>query len=85
MKLNDPTLFRQQAFINGEWIDSQNKETFDVTNPATTKVIGKVPDMGTNETKLAIESANAAWPAWRSKTALERSTKEQLPYSADPG
>ena len=74
MKLNDPTLFRQQAFINGKWIDSQDGTTFDVTNPATTEVIGKVPNMGVDETKQAIEGANSAWPAWRAKTALERST-----------
>lgn len=74
MKLNDPTLFRQQAFINGKWIDAHDGTTFDVTNPATTEVIGTVPNMGTDETRQAIEGANTAWPAWRAKTALERST-----------
>ncbi len=73
MKLNDPTLFRQQAFLNGQWIDSQDGTTFDVTNPATTEVIGKVPNMGADETRQAIEGANSAWPEWRAKTALERS------------
>ena len=28
--------------------------------------------MGAAETKRAIEAANAAWPAWRAKTAKER-------------
>ena len=74
MKLNDPTLFRQQAFINGKWSDSYDGTSFDVTNPATTEVIGSVPNMGANETKQAIEEANSAWPKWRAKTALERST-----------
>ena len=35
MKLNDSNLFRQQALINGEWLDANNGEVIDVTNPAT--------------------------------------------------
>ncbi|MCL4114709.1 UNVERIFIED_CONTAM: hypothetical protein GTU68_053588 [Idotea baltica] len=73
MKLNDDTLFRQQAYINGEWIDADNGETFEVTNPATNEVIGTVPNMGQAETLRAIEGANKAWPAWRAKTMFERS------------
>ena len=30
--------------------------------------------MGAAETRRAIEAANAAWPAWRKKTAKERAT-----------
>lgn len=74
MKLNDSSLFRQQAFINGEWLDADNISTFEVTNPATNEVIGTVPNMGADETRRAIEGANAAWPAWKTKTAAERST-----------
>ena len=73
MKLNDNSLFCQQAYINGEWCDSDNGKTFEVTNPATNEVIGTVPDMGQAETLRAIEAANAAWPAWRAKTMAERS------------
>lgn len=35
MQLNDPTLFRQQAMINGRWRDASSKETLAVTNPPT--------------------------------------------------
>ena len=73
MNLNDNTLFRQQAYVAGKWIDADNGETVDVTNPATNEVIGTVPDLGAAETKRAIEAANKAWPAWRAKTAAERS------------
>lgn len=72
MDLNDNDLFRQQAYINGEWVDADSGATFEVTNPATGEVIGVVPDMGAAETKRAIEAANAAWGAWRKKTAKER-------------
>lgn len=73
MKLNDNSLFRQQAYINGEWVDADNNETFDVNNPANNEIVGSVPNMGSAETQRAIEAANKAWPAWRAKTMAERS------------
>ena len=73
MKLNDSSLFRQQAYVDGKWIDADSGASFEVTNPATGEVIGTVPDLGAAETRRAIEAANNAWPAWRAKTAAERS------------
>ena len=73
MKLNDNSLFCQKAYINGEWLDADSGETFEVTNPATNEVIGTVPDMGAAETLRAIEAANKAWPLWKAKTMAERS------------
>lgn len=75
MQLKDAQLFRQQAYINGEWLDADNGQTIKVTNPATGEVIGTVPKMGTAETRRAIEAADKALPAWRALTAKERSTK----------
>ncbi|MGJ7550296.1 NADP-dependent succinate-semialdehyde dehydrogenase [Pseudomonas alloputida] len=75
MQLKDAQLFRQQAFINGEWLDADSGQTIKVTNPATGEVIGTVPKMGTAETRRAIEAADKALPAWRALTAKERSAK----------
>ncbi|HEX5738253.1 MAG TPA: NAD-dependent succinate-semialdehyde dehydrogenase [Hydrogenophaga sp.] len=47
--------------------------SIEVTNPATGTVIAKVPRLGAAETRQAIEGANRAWPAWRARTAKERS------------
>ncbi|HZQ63338.1 MAG TPA: NAD-dependent succinate-semialdehyde dehydrogenase [Casimicrobiaceae bacterium] len=71
--LKDASLLRQQAYINGAWTDADNGATFRVSNPATGQLVGTVPDMGAAETRRAIEAADAAWPAWRAKTAKERS------------
>jgi len=71
-KLNDPSLLRQQAYIDGAWVDAANGATVPVHNPATGELLGTVPHMGAQETRRAIEAANAAWPAWRKKTARER-------------
>jgi succinate-semialdehyde dehydrogenase/glutarate-semialdehyde dehydrogenase len=73
LNLKDPSLLRQQAFINGEWCDADDGTTIKVTNPATGETVGTVPHMGAAETKRAIDAANAAWPAWRKKSAKERS------------
>jgi len=73
LSLKDPKLLRQQCYIDGQWIDADSGKTLAVTNPATGEVLGSVPSMGAAETRRAIETANAAWPAWRSRTAKERS------------
>jgi succinate-semialdehyde dehydrogenase / glutarate-semialdehyde dehydrogenase len=72
MQLKDPTLLRQQAFIDGAWTDADSGETHAVTNPATGAHLGTIPNMGANETRRAIAAANAAWPAWRKTTAKAR-------------
>jgi succinate-semialdehyde dehydrogenase/glutarate-semialdehyde dehydrogenase len=74
MQLNESTLFRQQAFIQGKWCDAESKKTIEVTNPANAQLLGTVPKMGANETRAAIEAANQALPAWRALTAKERAT-----------
>ncbi|MDA7085061.1 NAD-dependent succinate-semialdehyde dehydrogenase [Pseudomonas sp. SA3-5] len=66
-------LFRQQAFIDGQWCDAQDASTQDIFNPANGASIGQVPNMGATETQRAIAAATAAWPAWRARTAKERS------------
>ncbi|MDP3842782.1 MAG: NADP-dependent succinate-semialdehyde dehydrogenase [Oxalobacteraceae bacterium] len=73
LQLKDPSLLRQQAYLDGKWCDADDGSTIPVTNPATGEVLGTVPKMGAAETKRAIDAANAAWPAWRKKTAKERS------------
>ena len=74
LQLKDPTLLRHQAYLNGAWVDADGGQTINVTNPATGEHIGTVPLMGAAETRRAIEAANAAWPAWRKKTAKERAS-----------
>ena len=75
MKLQDEILFRQQACIDGHWLDADSGQTIDVNNPASGETIGQVPKMGASETRRAIEAADRALPAWRSATAKERSNK----------
>jgi succinate-semialdehyde dehydrogenase/glutarate-semialdehyde dehydrogenase len=75
VQLNDPKLFRQQAYIDGAWVDADNGQTLKVNNPATGEIIGSVPKMGATETRRAIEAADKALPAWRALTAKDRANK----------
>lgn len=72
-ELKNNKLFRQQCYIDGAWLDAESGKSIDVINPATGGVLGTIPNMGTAETRRAIEAANRALPAWRAKTAKERS------------
>jgi succinate-semialdehyde dehydrogenase/glutarate-semialdehyde dehydrogenase len=72
LPLKDSRLFRQQCYIDGAWCDADSGKTIGVTNPATDEVLGTIPEMGAAETRRAIAAADAAWPAWRSKPAKER-------------
>ncbi len=63
MQLNDSTLFRQQAFIDGDWRDARGGDVIPVSNPANGKPLGNVPKMGAEETRDAINAANRALPA----------------------
>jgi succinate-semialdehyde dehydrogenase / glutarate-semialdehyde dehydrogenase len=70
--LADGALWREQAFIDGEWCDADRGGTFDVHNPATGEPLACVPRMGAAETRRAIEAAARAFPAWRDRPASER-------------
>ncbi|MDO9360184.1 MAG: NAD-dependent succinate-semialdehyde dehydrogenase [Polaromonas sp.] len=68
--LNDPSLLKTDALLNGQWVPGAAR--FDVTDPATGLKLADVANLGPANAEAAIAAANAAWPAWRSKTGKER-------------
>jgi succinate-semialdehyde dehydrogenase/glutarate-semialdehyde dehydrogenase len=74
LKLHENRLLHYHAFIDGEWVDADSKEILEVLNPATGEVVAAVAQCGTIETRRAIEAAQAALPAWRARSAKERSS-----------
>ncbi|AVS63052.1 NADP-dependent succinate-semialdehyde dehydrogenase I [Paracidovorax avenae] len=72
LKLKNPGLLREQAYLDGRWVDADDGGTIDVTNPATGATVARVPRMGAAEARRAIEAANRAWGPWRRRTAKER-------------
>lgn len=78
MQLSDKALLREQAYVDGAWIGSG--ATFDVRNPATGEVLAKLPDLGADETRAAIDAAETAFKSWRKMQAKERSAILQKWY-----
>src|SRR6188768_3695617 len=74
VQLQDMSLFRQQCYLDGAWVDADDKSTLTIYNPADGSLVGTVPKMGAAETRRAIETAHQAFKLWRAKTAKERST-----------
>ncbi|RTF51733.1 NAD-dependent succinate-semialdehyde dehydrogenase [Serratia marcescens] len=72
MNISDRALFRQQAYINGQWRDADNQETLPVSDPATGQLIGSVPNMAMAETQSAIDAAQQALEGWRALPAQQR-------------
>src|SRR3954471_4195004 len=72
ISLNDPKLFRQSCYIDGEWVAACSGAAISVDNPATGTIIGIVPKVGAAETRQAIAAAARALRPWQNKTAKER-------------
>ncbi|AQS83692.1 MAG: NAD-dependent succinate-semialdehyde dehydrogenase [Acetobacter aceti] len=70
--LSDPSLFREQAYIAGEWMTSSSGRTLSVTNPATGEVIGTIPACTAAETQRAIEAADRVQSKWKTTSPDER-------------
>jgi succinate-semialdehyde dehydrogenase/glutarate-semialdehyde dehydrogenase len=73
MKLNNPELLRTQSYIDGKWVDASDGAEFAVDNPATGSNIAHVSNLGAKQAEQAIAAASRAFPAWRARTAKERS------------
>ena len=72
-RLKDAGLFREKAYIGGQWRDADNGATLAVSNPATGSLVGSVPDMGAAEAELAIGIADVARRDWAALAAKDRS------------
>lgn len=72
IQLSRTDLFKQQCYIDGQWLDADSGETMGVVNPATGKPLGTIPKMGAQETRRAIEAAAVAQQKWRVLSAKQR-------------
>ena len=69
--LKDPSLLKMDALVNGQWVAGSSR--FEVQDPSTGLTLAQVANLGPQEAENAVAAADAAWPAWRQKTAKERS------------
>ncbi|MDY6879750.1 MAG: NAD-dependent succinate-semialdehyde dehydrogenase [Desulfatiglans sp.] len=68
-------------YINGEWVDAVNGDSFESLNPATGETIGRIPAGDRSDALKAIDAAAAAFPNWSSQTAYQRSRFLYQAYS----
>lgn len=73
LQLKNPSLVRDQLYINGEWCNAQGNKTFAVTNPADGQLLVAVSNADAVDTRRAVVAAAQALPLWQAKTAKERS------------
>ncbi len=73
LDLQRQDLVCRQNYINGAWVDPRTERWFEVRNPATDSVFTEVADSGSEDALAATDAAAAAFPAWRARTARERS------------
>ncbi|MCJ8324192.1 MAG: NAD-dependent succinate-semialdehyde dehydrogenase [Rhizobiales bacterium] len=72
--LKNPALLVEAGYIGGTWhAKAISRQTFEVKNPSTGEVIATLPNMGVEETKLAIDAAFLAQKEWAAQTAKHRS------------
>jgi succinate-semialdehyde dehydrogenase/glutarate-semialdehyde dehydrogenase len=72
MQLARPDLFRQAAYLAGQWLPAGSDGLL-VVNPATGEPLGRVPALGAVQTRQAIDLAQAALGNYRKLTGKERS------------
>ena len=73
LALNDPSLLVEAALVGADWIGADDADTATtILNPATGEPVGRVPDLGAEDTQKAIEAARLAQKDWAAKTAKER-------------
>ncbi len=72
MRLQDSNLFRQQCYVNGQWVDAADRAVIEVKNPATGELVGTVPSLSKVEVAQAIDHAQASWDVWKNMPVNER-------------
>jgi succinate-semialdehyde dehydrogenase/glutarate-semialdehyde dehydrogenase len=70
--LQDPSLFRQQAYFGGRWADASSSERINVCDPADGMTIGSVPSLSATEVEPTLEAAAEAMEIWKREPASKR-------------
>ncbi|WP_019961951.1 NAD-dependent succinate-semialdehyde dehydrogenase [Woodsholea maritima] len=69
-RLNDPTLFKTDSYIKGEWVGAQTR--FQVINPANMAPLAEVADIEAEGAHKAVKAAHQAFQSWKKVSPFER-------------
>lgn len=73
IKLEDPTLFKTENYVNGKWIDGSAGH-IEVLNPANGTLVAKTVNGSAENACDAIEAAAVAFKSWSKMPAKERAS-----------
>ena len=74
LEIKNQSLFIEKAYIDGRWVDADDKSTLDIINPVNQEIIGQVPNCGAEETNVAINAAAEAQKKWQKYPAKEKAS-----------
>ena len=74
LEIKNQSLFIEKAYIDGRWVDADDKSTLEVINPVNQEIIGQVPNCGAEETNVAINAAAEAQKKWQKYPAKEKAS-----------
>ena len=74
LEIKNESLFIEKAYIDGRWVDADDKSTLEVINPVNQEIIGHVPNCGAEETNVAINAAAEAQKKWQKYPAKEKAS-----------
>ncbi|NHN39971.1 NAD-dependent succinate-semialdehyde dehydrogenase [Pseudomaricurvus alcaniphilus] len=72
LDLEELSLFRTAAFVNGRWLASGSRGVKSLFNPSTGALLGEIPRLGQEQVAEAIVAADEAFKSWRLRSAKER-------------
>jgi succinate-semialdehyde dehydrogenase/glutarate-semialdehyde dehydrogenase len=61
-----------KLFIDGKWLGTEGRKSEDVVNPATGKVLAKLPHASKADLDEALAAASKAFPLWKATSAYDR-------------
>ncbi|KAF7558599.1 hypothetical protein G7046_g5567 [Stylonectria norvegica] len=72
-KLHDQSLFRNDLYVGGAWVEAQSGKRFNVIDPGSDRTFTSCPDNGPDDVESAVLSSNAAFNLYRTFTPRKRS------------
>ena len=73
IKLEDPTLFKTENYVNGKWIGGSAGQ-IEVLNPAHGTLVAKTVNSSAENARDAVEAAAVAFKSWSKMPAKERAS-----------
>jgi succinate-semialdehyde dehydrogenase/glutarate-semialdehyde dehydrogenase len=73
IKLEDPTLFKTENYVNGKWIGGSAGQ-IEVLNPANGTLVAKTVNSSAENARDAVEAAAVAFKSWSKMPAKERAS-----------